>query len=182
MLCTLVHQRVCVCECMCVCVLVCVEVCGWVGLSLALLSLTPLRLVAGAMDDGDANLNFALVAALFCASSGRRNAIISQSRSHIGVPYMEEEDTMDRALRDSCSKMLYFDRLAADVPEDTMDRAGAGRNANALSSANSTVVSGRRINSIEREPGARRPHTCVGGHVCRCGWLCVESIHIYIYI
>ena len=142
MLCTLEHQRVSLCECMCVCV-------SWsalwcVGRSVFLLlsqSLTPLRLIAGAMDD--ANLNFALIAALFCASSGGRNPIISESLgspSHIGVPYIE----------------------------DTMDRPGAGRNANALSTATietSTVVSGSSIHSIERAGSSAPTHVC--------GWPCV---------
>ena len=115
-----------------------------VGRSVFLLlsqSLTPLRLIAGAMDD--ANLNFALIAALFCASSGGRNPIISESLgspSHIGVPYIE----------------------------DTMDRPGAGRNANALSTATietSTVVSGSSIHSIERAGSSAPTHVC--------GWPCV---------
>jgi hypothetical protein len=84
----------------------------------------------------DANLNFALIAALFCASSGGRNSIISDSvgsPSHIGVPYMED-----------------------------MDRAGG--NANALSSATietSTVVSGSSIHSIERAGSWAPIHVCV---------------------
>ena len=114
-------------------------------------SLTPLRLIAGAMDD--VNLNFALIAALFCASSGGKNSIISESvgsPSHIGVPYME----------------------------DAMDRGGAGRNANALLSSatieTSTVVSGSNIHSIERAGSSAPIYVCV--------WVCIEYMHIDIYV